>query len=183
MSARFLLAANLLLAAAALGLAYTPPVSAAPAGHIGASAARLSEPSGGFSYVPPAGWKIRTFPGLKYKICYTMAAGGFAPNINAADETAPVGLNQYVQVSMAHMNLVYSEFHLLNQTPFVTGSGLHGVRLVSTGTISNRTMRQIFYIFPAPSSRKIIVTASWLASEGDKYTRAADGAMKTFRLL
>jgi len=174
-----------LLAAAALSLALVLPASAGPvpAGHAGSSAARLSEPSGGFSYIPPTGWKIRTFPGLKYKICYTTPMGGFAPNINAADETAPVGLNKYVQVSMAHMNLAYSQFHLLNQTPFVTGSGLHGIRLVSTGTISNRTLRQIFYIFPAPSSRKIIVTASWLASEGDKYTRAADGAMKTFRLL
>ena len=177
MSARFL------LAAAALSLAPVLPASAAPASHVGASAARLSEPSGGFSYLPPAGWKIRTFPGLKYKICYTTPAGGFAPNINVVDETAPVSLAEYIRVSMAHMNLAYSQFQLLSQAPFVTSSGLHGVRLVSRGTMNSRSVRQIFYVFPAPSSRKIIVTASWLATDGDKYTRAADGAMKTFKLL
>ena len=81
------------------------------------------------------------------------------------------------------MNLAYSKFRVLSQTSFATRPGLRGVRLVSDGTLNSRNVRQIFYIFPAPSNRKIIVTASWLASDGNKYTQAADGAMKTFRLL
>lgn len=146
-------------------------------------AGRLTEPAGGFSYNPPPGWKIRTFPGLKYKICYTTPAQGFAPNINAVDETAPLSLAEYVRVSMTHMNLAYAKFHIVTQGAFLTGSGLHGVRLVSNGTINGKNVRQIFYVFPAAHNRKIIVTASWLASDGNKYTAAADGAMKSFRLL
>ena len=170
-------------AAAVLSLAALAPVSAAPAGHAETSAVRLSEPSGGFSYLPPAGWRIRTFPGAKYKISYTTPAHGFAPNLNVVDETAAVGLSDYVRASMSHMNLAYSQFRLLSQGAFSTSSGLHGIRVVCQGTLSSRTVRQIFYIFSAPSNRKIIVTASWLASDGDKYTQATDGAMKTFRLI
>jgi hypothetical protein len=146
-------------------------------------AGRLTEPTGGFSYSPPPGWKIRTFPGLKYKICYAAPAHGFAPNIDVVDETAPMSLAEYMRVSMTHMHLVYAKFHVVTQGAFLTSSSLHGVRLVSNGTINGKNVRQIFYVFPAAKNRKIVVTVSWLASDGNKYTAASDGAMKSFRLL
>jgi hypothetical protein len=167
----------------ALSFGITQTVSAKtvnPAPSSGHSA-RLTEPSGGFSYVPPVGWHIRTFPGLKYRMSYVMASG-FAPNINVVDETAPVPLNKYVQMNLTQMTRVYTVFHVLGQSPFVTSSGLHGIRLASTGTVAGKHVHQIFYLFPAPSSRKIVVTASWLAADGEKYTRAVDGSMKTFAL-
>ena len=182
MHQRFLLASVL----AALSFGAVMPVSAGPlpAVHFGKRlyATRLSEPAGGFSYVPPPGWKIRTFPGAKYKISYATPAQGFAPNLNVVDETAAVGLSDYVRVSMTHMNMAYSQFHVLSQGAFRTSSGLSGIRVMSQGTINGKAVRQIFYVFPAPSSRKIIVTASWLASDGNKYTQATDSAMKTFKL-
>ena len=153
-------------------------VNAAPSS---GTSARLTEPAGGFSYVPPAGWHVRTFPGLKYKISYVVAAG-FAPNINAVDETAAVPLDQYVQMNLAQVKRVYTAFHILGQSPFVTSSGLHGIRLAAQGTVTGRNVHQMFYLFPAPDSRKIVVTASWLAADGDKYTRAVDASLKTFTL-
>lgn len=43
--------------------------------------------SGGvFSYVPPSGWKVQDFPGLKFKISRGEAVKGFAPNIVVVDE-------------------------------------------------------------------------------------------------
>ena len=148
-------------ALATLGSGLALPVSAAPltGRHFGAArlnAVRLSEPAGGFSYLPPAGWKIRTFPGLKYKISYTTPAQGFAPNISVVDETSALPLKDYVRAGMSHMNLAYSQFRISSQAPFSTSSGLHGVRLMSDGTVGGRHVRQVFYIFPAPSSRKIM---------------------------
>ena len=171
-----------------LGLGLMLPASAVPltaAGHFSArrlNAERLSEPAGGFSYVPPTGWKIRTFPGAKYRISYTTPAQGFAPNINVVDEVAALSLKDYVRAGMSHMNLAYSHFRILSQAPFSTASGVHGVRLMADGTVGGRHVRQAFYIFPAAHSRKIIVTATWLASDGSKYAAAVDGAMKTFAL-
>lgn len=144
--------------------------------------ARLSEPSGGFSYVPPAGWKVKTFPGLKYKICYTTPSGGFAPNITTLDETAPVGLNEYVRVSFANMRRAYAKLTIKSQGAFVTNSGLRGSRTVTNGTMQGRNVRQVFYVFPAANNRKIIATVSWLQASGEKYTAATDASMKTFKL-
>lgn len=145
-------------------------------------AARLSEPAGGFSYVPPPGWHIRTFPGAKYRISFAKPAAGFAPNINVVDETAAVSLDRYMQMSQPAMQKAYTGFHVLSQSPFVTNAGLHGVRMAVDGTFAGRHVRQTFYVFAAANNRKIIVTASWLAADGNKYAAAADGAMKTFLL-
>ncbi len=144
--------------------------------------ARLSEPSGGFSYVPPAGWKVKTFPGLKYKICYAAPSAGFAPNITTLDETAPVGLDEYVRVSFANMKRAYTKLAIKSQGAFVTNSGLRGSRTVTNGTMQGRNVRQVFYIFPAANNRKILATVSWLQASGEKYTAATDAAMKTFTL-
>ncbi len=174
MSSRFLCTAALL--PLTLGLTVilpAPPVSAQ---------GRLSEPAGGFSYQPPAGWHIRTFPGLKYKICYTTPAGGFAPNINTVDEVAPMPMGPYVQLSVSQMKRAYTSLHVLSQKPFVTASGLSGVRMATDGIVGGKQMHQIFYIFPGSSNRKFVLTASFLASDHNKYDAATDQAMKTFKL-
>ncbi|MGI4788727.1 MAG: hypothetical protein ACRYFS_07735 [Janthinobacterium lividum] len=163
-----------------LGFAFVLPVSAKTV--VAGKAARLSEPTGGFSYIPPAGWHVRTFPGMKYRISYAMPSGGFAPNINVVDETAAVPMSRYVPMSLIQMHRMFSTFHLLSQTAFVTKSGLSGVCLRSTATVAGRNVRQVCYMFPAPSDRKLIVTASWLALDGDKYAQAVDASMKTFAL-
>ena len=142
---------------------------------------RLSEPAGGFSYLPPAGWHIRTLPGLKYKISYAMPANGFAPNINVVDEVSAMPLDKYLQLSMVGMRKAYTKLRVLKQAPFVTASGVPGERLAVEGVVGDKHMHQIFYVFPA-NNRKIVVTASSLASDGGKYDAATDKSIKTFKL-
>lgn len=175
MQTRFLSAA--VLPVLTFGLACTLP--AAP---VSAQGRRLSEPAGGFSYLPPAGWHIRTFPGLKYKICYTAPANGFAPNINTVDEVTPMAMGPYVQLSVAHMKLAYTSLHILSQKPFATASGVQGVRMMTDGLVGDKHVHQVFYVFPGASSRKYVLTASSLASDHGKYDAATDQAMKTFKL-
>ncbi len=146
-----------------------------------AQGTRVAEPSGGFSYTAPAGWHIKTFPGLKYKICYAAPSGGFAPNLTVLDETAAVPLDKYVQLSLRGMQRVYTGLAVVSQKPFATASGLRGVRMAVNGTTQGRKMHQVFYVFPA-GSRKFIATASNLAADGTKYEAATDAAMKTFKL-
>ncbi len=153
-----------------------------PASPVLAQGTRLSEPAGGFSYLPPAGWHIRTFPGLKYKVCYTTPANGFAPNINTVDEVAPMALGPYMQISVSHMKLAYTSLHVVGQRPFVTASGLRGVRMATDGVVGDKHMHQVFYVFPGSNNRKYVLTASALASDGSKYDAATDASMKTFKL-
>lgn len=153
-----------------------------PAAPVHAQGARISEPTGGFSYVPPPGWRSRPFPGLKYKICYANPKGGFAPNINILDETAAVPLDKYLQLSLVGMKRAYTTLAVVGQKPFVTASGIHGIRMAVNGTTGGRNMHQVFYVFPTRTARKIVVTASCLASDGSKYEAATDASMKTFKL-
>lgn len=175
MPSRFLSAAALCV----LTIGLTCPLSVAP---VSAQGARLAEPAGGFSYQPPAGWHIRTFPGLKYKICYTTPANGFAPNINTVDEVAPVPMGPYMQASIAQMKRAYANLHVVSQKPFVTASGIQGARLVTDGVAAGKHMHQVFYVFPGTNNRKYVLTASSLASDHGKYDAATDQAMKTFKL-
>ena len=47
---------------------------------------RHYEDVGEFSYVPPTGWTVTEFPGLKYKIVAGTPVEEFAPNVNFVDE-------------------------------------------------------------------------------------------------
>lgn len=156
--------------------------AAAPGGPAEAEGARLTEESGGFSYIPPDGWQIKTFAGMKYLISYGPRANGFTPNINVQDELAPVPLDDYARLNLIQISRMYADFKPLGRTAFVTASGLSGVRLAADGTLMGQHTRQVFYLFPAAGARKIIVVATWLASDGNKYAPAVDASLKTFRL-
>jgi len=127
----------------ALTAALTAPVLA--------QGTRLSELTGGFSYTVPAGWQIKTFPGLKYKICHTTSSAGFAPNITIIDEVTNVPLDTYMKASLGPMRKVYRNLHVVSTTPFSAAAGLVGRRMAVTGILSGKSLSQVFYI---PSGRK-----------------------------
>ncbi len=171
-----------LLSVAVFSVLAAGAVISGPLAPAAAQGVRLSEPAGGFSYTVPAGWQIRTFPGLKYKICYTTPASGFAPNINTVDEIAPLAMGPYMQLNVTQMKRAYASLHVLSQKPFVTASGIHGVRMATDGVVGDKHIHQVFYVFPGANNRKYVLTASSLASDHGKYDAATDTAIKTFKL-
>src|SRR6266446_6964448 len=62
-------------------------------------AERHVEAEGGFSFIPPAGWEIRSLPGLKYKVLVGPTTVGFTANLNVKDEQYPGSLEDYVKAS------------------------------------------------------------------------------------
>ena len=170
-----------LVLAGAWGMAGMSALAPAPAAP-GTGGARVMETTGGFSYVPPAGWRVTPFPGLKYRVIYGRPSGGFAPNINFVDEAANMALSEYAQASLTQMKLHFPGFHFRGQTPFVTASGLRGVRMVADDSPTGQKLQQVFYLLPGRGAVKFVVTASTLASDGAKYNSAIDAAMKTFTI-
>jgi len=152
------------------GAGVITPLAAAPA--------HVSEAD--FSYVPPTGWKVAPFPGAKYHVAYGRPVAGFAPNLNFVDESVGVPLARYAQLNIQQMNLHFPGFHLQSQTPFTTASGLRGVKIVAQTKPQGKVLQQIFFMFPDHGSKKFVGTASTLASDGAKYDRVVDAAMKTF---
>ena len=78
-------------------------------------ARRQREPAGGFSYVPPEGWTVKDFPGLKYKILHTTPVDQFAPNLNVMDENWQGTLEEYGKQNLASMKKLFPGFQLVKQ--------------------------------------------------------------------
>ncbi len=138
-----------------------------------------------FSYVPPQGWRVVEFPGLKYKIAHAAPANAFAANINVVSEKYSGSLDDYARDNVAQMQAGGGGFALLGQTDFTTSDGLRGIKLVTEAddmySKEKRRLRQIQYLFNA-GPEMLVVTCSALADEGKTLDQEFDAAMKTFRV-
>jgi hypothetical protein len=138
-----------------------------------------------FSYVPPQGWKVVEFPGLKYKIAYAAPAKAFAANINVVSEKYGRSLEDYARDNVAQMQSTGGGFALLGQTEFTTSEGLRGIKLITETddmySKEKRRLRQTQYLFNA-GPEMLVVTCSALAEDGKALDQEFDAAMKTFRI-
>lgn len=154
----------------------------AVAGGCGGSAqkkGRHYEEQGGFSYDPPAGWKVSEFPGLKYKISTGTPNNGFAPNLNVVDENYSGDLKSYLEANKANLQKLFQDYVEVKEDTFQTASGMSAYRLVTENTQQGKGLRQTFFMFEK-GSRKFVMTFSSLAEDGDKHDEEALSTAKTF---
>ncbi len=141
---------------------------------------QVTDTAGGFSYTAPDGWKVTTMAVSKYKISYAKPSGGFAANFNVVEEDAPTPLSNYARVSVANLKSVMPAYHLVSQTPFVTKSGLHGIKVVTNAAPQGRKLRQTYFLFSGHGTRKLVIVASVPQAQAASYAGPIDAAMKTF---
>ncbi len=134
-----------------------------------------------FSYVPPNGWKVLEFPGLKFKISRGEPVKGFAPNIVVADEAYNKSLDDYAKDNIATMQKLFHGLNILGQTDFTTSDGTRVIKLLTErdDDISKKRLRQVFYFYDA-GNKKLVATCSGLAEEGPGSDLVCDASMKTF---
>jgi hypothetical protein len=138
--------------------------------------------SGGlFSYVPPKGWTVAEFPGLKFKISHGAGVNGFAPNIVVVDEAYTESLDRYAKDNRDTMQKLNPKVKDLGLTDFKTSEGIPGVRLVTErkDDSGKQQLRQIFYFYDA-GDKKLVVTCSGLAEGAAALDKTCDAAMSTF---
>ena len=133
-----------------------------------------------FSYLAPAGWAVRSLPQSKFKICHAAPDREFAPNINVVIESAPVGLDAYVNGNMAGLGRMFRGVKVVSNTPFTSAKGAKGRRLIVEFAHEGRQLRNLLYIFTGKGNRKYVVTGSGLKVYGSKYDQAFDSAAQTF---
>jgi hypothetical protein len=138
--------------------------------------------SGGlFSYVPPDGWTVSEFPGLKFKICRGEPAKGFAPNIVVVDEAYDKSLEDYVKANIAGMEKIFQGQKILSQNDFTTSDGTRAVKMVTEREDPQvkKNLRQVYFFFDA-GNKKLVATCTSLADDGGSVDPVFDAAMKTF---
>jgi hypothetical protein len=107
-------------------------------------AGRDVEPAGGFSYLPPAGWTLMDFPGLKYKVAIGPVTDGFAANINVVDESYHGNLSDYVAANSKNMKAVFKNMKVESQDNFQSDSGEHGCVMICSDEQQGKSLRQTF---------------------------------------
>ena len=142
---------------------------------------RHYEKEGGFSYVPPEGWKMSEYPGLKYRIHLGAFEDNFAPNINVVDEEYDGSLESYVDANIETMRNFIEGFKLVEREPFVTNEGARSIKLTVEGEHYQRLLTQYFYLFDG-GEKKYIVTCSALADNAGNFEPLFDKCVKTFRI-
>jgi hypothetical protein len=151
-------------------------------GGFAAEESRLAEAKGGFSYLPPIGWTIKEIPGMKYRFSVDQPANQFAANINVVDEEFAGDLDAYVKANLAGLAKFYQKMEVAAQAEFITTNGAKAHRVVVNGTINNRDLRQVFFLFTGTGTRKYVMTCSALAADADQRDALFDAAAKSFQL-
>jgi hypothetical protein len=142
---------------------------------------RHYEASGGFSYIPPAGWELVESSRGEYKVVRGPEADGFAPNITIVDEPFSGSLEEYVSSSLENMGDFFTELQLISQEEFDPDEGPAGVRIVTENVQSGRALHQTYYLFDA-GAKKLVITCTRLAGAGEEMDAACEAGVKTLRI-
>jgi hypothetical protein len=138
--------------------------------------------SGGvFSYVPPSGWKVADFPGLKFKISHGNPVNGIAPNIVVVDEAYNKSLDDYTKDNTATIQKMFHGVKILGQTDFATSDGSRAIKEIieRDDDLSKKRLRQVFYFYDA-GDKKLVATCTGLAETASAQDLVCDASMKTF---
>jgi hypothetical protein len=140
---------------------------------------RHVEPEGGFSFIPPDGWEMRSIPQSKFKAAIGPPAGGFTPNILVFKELWPGSLDDYINA--ATESWVQKKANLVKREDFATAEGLEGRRLILENRGDDVLRRQRMYIF-AKGETKYVINCTTVAEGADKLDAVFEGCIQTFRL-
>jgi hypothetical protein len=145
------------------------------------SGQRVLEKTGGFSYTLPAGWKVRSLPGLKYQIAYTQPSSAFAPNLNFVDEAYAGSLADYVKINKENIVKAKLKYAFGPEKPFTTDHVGQAVKLETKTEQQGKKLSQIFY-FLEGKTRKFVATCSRLIDQPATTDAGCDAIVKSFNL-
>jgi hypothetical protein len=146
----------------------------------GAESRRNVEQIGGFSFVPPEGWDVRTVPGLKYKVVVGPVRDNLPANINIVDEPFKGSLDDYAKATVTAAQARFKKFRVVKEQEFKTAAGLPGVRLITEDEQKDKLLRQTFFIFSA-ADIIYVATASTVSEGGEKLDPIFEACLKSFR--
>jgi hypothetical protein len=142
---------------------------------------RHYEREGGFSFVPPKGWKIETVRGFKYKSAVDYRPSSFPPNIVLTDDPYDGSLEAFTLMFKALARNAFQSLTVIEQKPFVPDGGTSAIRLVIESVQNRLTLHQTIYLFDG-GDFKIIAICSRLADRHKDVDALCDASLKTFRL-
>lgn len=142
----------------------------------------LYEESGGFSYDPPAGWKIVRSESLEFRSAVGPAAAFYPPNIIIYRESWAAPLEAYADASIAAIQAKIADLKTISRDQFRTDDGEHAVRIVTERMAGDVRIRQTFYFFRGVAQARYVATCSCRADESTEFEADFDTSMRSFRI-
>ena len=130
-----------------------------------AEPARVTDPVGNFSFIPPKGWDYTSWGGMKYKILRGATVDGFAPNIVIEEATA-TDTATCVKALEAQNIKTLPKCVIISRGNFITADNHPGKTLVMEDELFNKKLRQALYVFQE-NDKVFVITASCLAKDGE----------------
>ena len=159
-----------------------PPVAALTGAEENVLGTELVDAEGGFAYRMPAGWSASKVPELAFLLAQEPQYPGYRSNIRVIREKIPTAFELYLVQGKNSLPELLNQPVVLEDTEFVTVSGLKGRRWRVRSRLGDGEILQLFYLFPGPGDDKIALTASCTSFQESRMVFVFDAAAKTFRL-
>jgi hypothetical protein len=156
-----------------------PPLTGAENNVLGVT---LSDEKAEFSYRMPAGWSATRVPELASPLAQESMPLGYRSNIQVVRERVPLRFDQYLTDGRRALLASVEGAEVLDESDFVTVSGLHGRRWRVHSKVGRKDVLQIFYLFRATGDDKVAMTASCTIDQEPRMVFVFDAAAKTFAL-
>lgn len=141
---------------------------------------RHFEQGGGFSYIPPVGWRLGDYPVSgpnDYKMAWGPSLDGFTCNLWFKDEIFDGSLERYVSSQLKTVEGI-----AFTQDTFATESNQRAIRLIfPVVQIGNVPKTHLVMFFFDGGARKFTATYSRLAGTQEECDEPVSASMKTFR--
>jgi hypothetical protein len=144
---------------------------------------RHYEPTGSFSFCPPAGWTEREAPGHAYKVFYTKLANGLTPNLTVREMPYPGPLGDFVSGNLKGLeDSGVKGYKLPGKSDIVTYSKRRGVKAAAQLEMNGRLLRQTFYSFDKGDGKKLLLTYTAPADSAQAFDKLFDESIRTLRM-
>jgi len=144
---------------------------------------RFFEENGGFSFIPPKGWRVTEVSGLEYKIFFEQGKKDEEPNIGFATVNSNEPLDEFITLLIEYFNNALGEnFKLLQRDNFITLKNLEGERIIINIFLNGQYLRQYYYYFKE-KDKIIQVICSVLEKNANTYDETFNKSMKTFEWI
>ena len=142
---------------------------------------RVFEREGGFSYVPPAGWKVQRASSFKYQIVIGPASNGFTPNMNFLIEDSNMPFQEYVDLSKANIPKLLPNSVVKSSAAFDLKSGSSAAKIIWDTNINQNNIRINSYLVDG-KTRKFVITCGRALTQPTSIDVECDQAASSFRI-
>jgi len=138
---------------------------------------RLQQPEGRFSFVTPDHWSQKKLAGLDFIIVSTEADFGTRPNIFVDFVRTSGQVGSVVEQTVETNRRNHPSYTVIQESPFVTASGLTGVRIAARRINKSKIPLALFHYFIQDADRTIAITCTCAEPVKQKYAPLFDAAM------